>query len=680
MATEQERGLRRKQRILDAALDVFTRDGYQKAAVDDISAASQTSKGGVYFHFPGKQAIFGALLERMIALLLVRMDEAMRAEREPAARLDAALRTVLRTFGAHRTLTKLFLVDAIGAGKAFDARMVDIQNEIARAIQRHLDDAVRDGTIPPLDTAITSVAWVGAINQLVTRWIVTGEPKSLDDVYPAMRVLLHRSAGLHFAADDAPWTWEAMLARADQPHPQLHDLAESLRRLVPRDVPQAALLLSSSVRVPYTESLRLFQGAPSTLHRCYWQDFMGSFTLGAAGAAAVIDPTGVSRFAESEAQWTTMLRDARLDVPTNVTGVGPILVGGFAFDPESPHNGAWAALSSGKLVLPTVLLTTSQDESWLTVTLILRPGDDPDEKINEAISLAEYSLYRPLTEQATNTAPRALELREMLQGDEWKRLVVCAAAEVRAGLMDKVVLARAVTAQTANPYDPALVLRQLRSASPGSGYLIALCAGGHCFLGTPPERLVRLRDGIVQSDCLAGSTPRGEASEEDWELGQALLASAKNRQEHAVVVVALRDALTAAGVDVVVPPAPGLRRLGHVQHLHTPLTGHVAGTTILRLLEHIHPTPAVGGFPRDVSLAYIRDHEQLDRGWYAGPFGWLDRHGEGEFAVAIRSALIEGAQAWLFTGCGIVGQSDPEAEYAESVLKLRPMRSALSGA
>lgn len=186
----------RRQQVLDAALDVFARDGYGNAAVDDIARASATSKGGVYFHFPSKQALFLALLDEASGLLLGRVQRAMEAEPDPLAKGDAALRAALSTFGKNRTLARLLLVEALGAGKEFNARLTALHSDFAELIARHLDEAVAAGALPPHDTRLAGIAWFGAVNQVVTRWVLTGEPRNLDDVYPALRALLmHGVAG-----------------------------------------------------------------------------------------------------------------------------------------------------------------------------------------------------------------------------------------------------------------------------------------------------------------------------------------------------------------------------------------------------------------------------------------------------------------------------------------------------
>jgi AcrR family transcriptional regulator len=185
--------------VLDAALEVFARDGYGDAAVDEIARASETSKGGVYFHFPSKQAIFLSLLDEATDQLLERVEKAMDAETDPITKGDAALRSVLRTFGGHRTLARLLLVEALGAGREFNSKLADLHEAFAGLIKRWLDDAVSAGALPPLDTEMASVAWFGAVNQVVTRWVLTGRPERLEDAYPALRRLL--LSGLEFRSE-----------------------------------------------------------------------------------------------------------------------------------------------------------------------------------------------------------------------------------------------------------------------------------------------------------------------------------------------------------------------------------------------------------------------------------------------------------------------------------------------
>ncbi|HEY1296312.1 MAG TPA: TetR/AcrR family transcriptional regulator [Chloroflexota bacterium] len=190
MPVEQLRSQQRHQRILDAATHVFSTKGYHGTLVDEIAAEADTSKGGVYFHFPNKQAIFLALLDRLADILRERVEAAVAQQDDPLARAEAALHVVLETFGSHRRLARLFLVEALGAGPEFNARMIRIRADFADLIRLHLDDAVAVGAIPPLDTATAATAWFGAVNEVVTHWALAESPGRLEEAYPTVRNLL----------------------------------------------------------------------------------------------------------------------------------------------------------------------------------------------------------------------------------------------------------------------------------------------------------------------------------------------------------------------------------------------------------------------------------------------------------------------------------------------------------
>jgi len=191
---EQSRS--RRERILDAAFTAFATRGYRDTAVDDIAGAAETSKGGIYFHFPTKDAIFRELMQTTADKLVGRVERAVALETEPVARAEAAIRTVLSTFAGHRTMARLLFLDTVGAGRVFQAETNALHARFAVLIQGYLDDAVAAGAIPPLDTRITSIAWFGAINEVVGRWLLADQAAQLEDAYPALRAALLRSAGV----------------------------------------------------------------------------------------------------------------------------------------------------------------------------------------------------------------------------------------------------------------------------------------------------------------------------------------------------------------------------------------------------------------------------------------------------------------------------------------------------
>jgi TetR/AcrR family transcriptional regulator, fatty acid metabolism regulator protein len=186
----------RQEKILDAALDVFAEHGYQQATVDEIASTARTSKGGIYFHFPTKEAIFRELMETTADKLVARVERAVALETEPVARAEAAIQAVLATFAGHRTMARLLFLDTMGAGRVFQAETNALHARFATLIQGYLDDAVAAGAVPPLDTRIVSIAWFGAINEVVARWLLADKAGSLEEAYPALRAALLRSAGV----------------------------------------------------------------------------------------------------------------------------------------------------------------------------------------------------------------------------------------------------------------------------------------------------------------------------------------------------------------------------------------------------------------------------------------------------------------------------------------------------
>jgi isochorismate synthase len=296
------------------------------------------------------------------------------------------------------------------------------------------------------------------------------------------------------------------------------------------------------------------------------------------------------------------------------------------------------------------------------------------------VALRLYDLFDVTGDLSAAPSGSIRQGEDVPAAETWQAIVREVEQQLRSGgELGKVVLARQYRVQGRTIFNPARVLARLRTQY-SDCFLFAVARGERCFLGASPERLVRLRHENVRASCLAGSIARGATPEEDARLGEELLASPKDRAEHEFVVRAICDNLAEVCGGRLSTGPLSLMKLRNIQHLFTPIVGRVSrGRNILDLVERLHPTPAMGGTPREPAMALIREFEGMDRGWYASPVGWMDARGEGEFAVAIRSALLRGAQAVLFAGCGIVAGSDPAREYAESCLKLRPMLSVLGG-
>jgi len=193
---KQERSARRRERILDAAFSVFSQRGYRQAGVDEVGRQAETSKGGVYFHFPTKESLFLELLRTTADRLTAKVERSMAPYDDPIERADVALRTVLGVFAGHRTMARLFLIDAVGAGSEFQAELQQLHERFAGIIASQLDDAVAAGTIEPIDTAVAGMAWFGALNEVVVRWLMSEQDGRLEDTYPTLRALLLRSVGI----------------------------------------------------------------------------------------------------------------------------------------------------------------------------------------------------------------------------------------------------------------------------------------------------------------------------------------------------------------------------------------------------------------------------------------------------------------------------------------------------
>ncbi len=438
------------------------------------------------------------------------------------------------------------------------------------------------------------------------------------------------------------------------------------------------VLVSLTERVPWQDAVAFFErGQGVAPDGVFWEQPRAGWALAGVGVAQTLTATGPDRFARIDAAWRDLLAGALL-AGDDPAGAGPVLLGGFAFDPEHPATPLWDGFPEALMVLPRFLLRSTATESWLTTSLLLWPDSDPAAEAGTLAHERTWLLGAEFPDQSIHNPQATLRIHDVRPAAEWAATVGAAAADIRAGRLDKVVLAREVAVESDHPFTVGTTLRHLRAGYPAC-YVFAVARGDRCFLGASPERLVQATGGQVQVTCLAGSTARGTTPDDDARLGAELLASTKNRHEHALVAAMLKEALAEVCVDVAIPVAPQLLKLANVQHLYTPITARLPrGGRLLDLVARLHPTPAVGGTPREPALAWIRAHEGLDRGWYAAPVGWLDATGDGEFAVALRSGLIDGATAHLFAGCGIVGDSDPTAEVAESRLKLRPMLSALA--
>lgn len=456
----------------------------------------------------------------------------------------------------------------------------------------------------------------------------------------------------------------------------LSPLLETGRRAaLQRNTP---VLVSATIPTPALDPLTLFSAAQYR-ERVFWAQPDREFALVAVGAEERLLGHGAERFTQVAATWQRLVADACIDSDPTCPLPTPVSLGGFTFDPARPPDAAWDAYPDALLLVPRFLLISSQGSCWLTVNCTISPREDTA-ALTAHITNDLQRLWRNSDVQQDDIYTKSSVLSsDSNHSGQWHAAVTAILHGIQAGAVEKAVLARHQLVRSSRPISPTVVLRRLCSAYSGCT-VFAFGRHASCFIGATPERLVRLDGQQVQVTALAGSAPRGSKDKEDCAFGRTLLSDDKERREHALVVQGLRAALAPLCCRLAIPDTPTLLRMPNVQHLYTPIAGELREKAhILQLVEALHPTPACGGFPREPALSLIRAHESFNRGWYAGPIGWIDGQGSGEFVAAIRSALLSTYEAILYAGCGIVAGSDPEREYQESCLKLRPMLAALSG-
>lgn len=278
-----------------------------------------------------------------------------------------------------------------------------------------------------------------------------------------------------------------------------------------------------------------------------------------------------------------------------------------------------------------------------------------------------------------STMPATQVERREVSVDQFKQAVSTALDQIEAKAYEKVVLARSIELHADQDWQPLDALNRLRERF-GGCFTFSFGGGqGRSFIGATPERLIKVRNGQLATDAIAGSAPRGATAREDAKFARELLESAKDLHEHACVRESILRRLESCGVSACAEAQPRLLPLPNVQHLRTRITAPASESVhLMDLVAELHPTPAVGGTPRAAAVSHIRELEKLDRGLFAGAIGWFDHRNEGEMIVGIRSALIDGAVARLYAGAGIVKGSDPRKELNETEIKLGAMLNALT--
>lgn len=455
------------------------------------------------------------------------------------------------------------------------------------------------------------------------------------------------------------------------------------------------------------DGLRAYAWAGSR-DRSYWERVDAGELFVAWGSVDELEDDGAGRVAA--------VRDWQRDLVSRLRfagearpGGGPLLLGGFGFEAKASADPDWKSFPAARFRLPEGLLERLDGQGRAVVFARVEPTTsaaaveaDLARRIDEAFAaIAPASTAAALATGAGEGACAAAteegpeyRVRSDRSHARFRAQVESALAEIASGRVAKLVLARSLAVEHDGEFDVPGFLTRLRATYP-TCTLIAVGRGRDTFLAATPETLVRVAGRRVGTAALAGSTPRGRTPEEDRALADALLASPKERAEHAHVVDAIREVLAPRCARLAIAPGPRLRALFGIQHLETVIEGELAPllpgeppVDVLDLVEALHPTPAVAGAPAPAAAAWLRRHEGLERGWYAAPIGWLDADGGGAFCVGLRSALIRNglapvgqsgaSRARLFAGAGIVAGSDPEQELVETRIKLRALLAPLT--
>jgi salicylate biosynthesis isochorismate synthase/menaquinone-specific isochorismate synthase len=372
------------------------------------------------------------------------------------------------------------------------------------------------------------------------------------------------------------------------------------------------------------------------------------------------------------------MRDRVAEEPEGLpAGAGPFWATGLAFRPVGGTEATWSSLPPALAVMPELSIARSEDRAFLTASLVLEPGTEMD-PIRERVA-GRLAGLRPAPLTPADPHPSAATaITGRHSPERYERIVAAAIERIRSGDLSKVVLARELTVRAPAAIDPGAMVGALRGLFP-SCFCFCFGTPEAAFVGASPELLVRRSGAVAATVALAGTTSRSADPAVDDHLGEAMLRSPKVRDEHGIVVRRIERTLRPHSVWVHAEGEPFVIKVGNLQHLATPIRAQLAEShSAVQLAGYLHPTPAIGGEPRDRALELIAELEGIDRGWYTGPVGWMDAAEDGEFCVGLRSALLRDREAHLFAGCGIVADSDPSAELQESELKFEALLPLLA--
>lgn len=440
-----------------------------------------------------------------------------------------------------------------------------------------------------------------------------------------------------------------------------------------------------SLPVQEVDPLALLEVAWQDSHfQYYWEHPTDDFSMAAGEELLELSAAGPDRFQLIRQQMESLREKTAEYHFVSHSYAGQLFLGGFAFQ-DHIKDDKWQSFSAASFTVPKWAVIRDGKCTLLTISVDLDAYDSPEDAcayLDESITRIHHLIEVRLNRQQSALAPvRSGTLQEVTHPHDftrWKTSVNRAKCFIDRQAFQKIVLARQVSLPKTSSISPTHLVNMLRRQYTKCYNFLLHRPGHNTFLGSTPERLASFRNQFLLTEALAGSIQRGETAREDAYLANSLLASAKNKKEHDFVVRDIEQRLTPLVKEVQRGQHPEIKKLTHVQHLYTPIRGHLnENVSPLEVVEALHPTPAVGGYPRQQAIQYIAELESFNRGWYAGPVGWINAQGQGDFAVAIRSGLLTESEAHFFAGCGIVADSDAAAEWEETNLKLKPMLSVL---
>ena len=403
-----------------------------------------------------------------------------------------------------------------------------------------------------------------------------------------------------------------------------------------------------------------------------------------AGMGAVVQSvfSGTDRFKEAKEFSETILEHTIVVGNLDVPFTGPHFFSAFSFSNTVPESNPFP---SATIFMPRWQVSRCGGRYGAVANVLVDKDSDLDALVDsiwdayDKFSAFDYGSIQNQSKSASNATARTIVKETDLGGLSYENAVEHALHAIDTGAYEKIVLSRGIELEADHAWDPIDALNRLRSRFADCFTFSFGNGAGSSFIGASPERLLRIRDGQLQTEAIAGSAPRGATTAQDAKLAQGLLKSTKDLHEHACVRDSIVRRLARVGVEGKPESGSRLLPLANVQHLRTTIKAEVDSSVhILDVASELHPTPAVGGTPREAALQALPDLEAIERGLYAGALGWFNHRNEGEIIVGIRSALIKGHSAKLYAGAGVVKGSKPEGEIRETDMKLRALYHALA--